>query len=183
MKFLSLLLLSNWTILTAQPNFKIVNNNTLEWVKIYETNLSADQIKESLIKSGMFKVEDKTENYIQLTFDGLAADYRGAGYNKMGMTGYVVMNDLKASVIVEFKPGRYKVTINNIDLMQKEDRSDYITKDISMDSSKDTKEDLERFAINKKGAFAGSFINKASKVYDYTFNKLFEIKEAATDDW
>ena len=170
------------TLLMSQPNFKITDPGAIQWVKIYETDLTPDQVKDRLISSGHFDIAENNEK-LYLSFSGLSADHKGAGFGKMQLPSYVVLNDLKGMATIDFKDGKYRVTISNIDLLQKKDSNTFITNDVSLTSSKGTKEDLEKFALVKKGNFAPTFNKKTSIVYDYTFDQVFTIEKVINDNW
>jgi hypothetical protein len=95
-------------------------------------------------------------------------DVNGAGYTKGSLPMYVTYEDVSCFASVEFKPGRYRVTVSHIKLIKKWD--DPLGK---MGEIKG----IEVYAISNTGDFTANFVKKPSKVYDYNFNKIFEYKE------
>jgi hypothetical protein len=72
--------------------------------------------------------------------------------------------------IIDFKPGRYRVTLKEINT-------------ISTTGNVGTKEPLATFAYHfKKKKWRSSF-NTPALVYEYSFTEIFTIKESVLTDW
>ncbi len=182
MKLLILFLLSSWTILTAQTNFIIVDSDLI-WQKVYETDLKPEQIQKQLKQMGGFNIESVNDNELHLNILRTKIDYTGAGYKKWGLPAYLAMNDYIAFAMIQFKEGKYRVTVKKIKLIQKENHSTTIGGNNIDLYSEGAETAIEEYTIKNSGDYKNQFIKTGSIVLDYTFNNLFEIKEATTDDW
>ena len=158
--------------LSETDNFEI-ENGKLIWQKVYETELTNEQLKERIKNSGNFKNLELSENGIIAEITNLSIDYKGYGSSEMSTPIYVARNSLNSFVQIEFKENRYRVTIKNIKLTQKyEDAL----------SNQGEMTDLEVFALKKRNTeFKSSFLKKPSKIINFTFEKLTEFKVKAKD--
>ena len=80
---------------------------------------------------------------------------------------YLTSNDVVADVIIEYKPGRYRITLKNIDLIT--------TSNIEYGT-------LNEVAIGENGYFADHFLKDVVKIYHNNFKKWFEL-ESISNDW
>ena len=86
---------------------------------------------------------------------------------------YILRSLYECFTLIEFKEGRYRVTLKNIILVQKYD--DPMDKEGSRSF-------IEDYVI-KNDVFANNFI-KPSEILDYTFTKSFTILPVEiNDDW
>ncbi len=159
------------TFAPAQP---VVNNfNTIDgevyWLKIYETQMSFDELFEAVKNSGKFQELSKSKNLISGQYNNFLPDYQGAGYKNINTAMYISTGKFYAIVTINYKQGKYRVTVKNIRLeanianMQSNDR-------------------LETYAI-KNRTFRKSFIKSDSKIFDYSFSKTFSFKVAESGEW
>lgn len=177
------LLLSVFVIpIIGQENFE-VQDGELIWQKVFETDLSTDQIQQQLKQKGHFKTESEDDKELHFSIPRSIIDYKGAGYKKFGSPAYLVMNDFQAFALVQIKESKYRVTVKNIVLIKNEDYDTNIDGvNVSL-SQAGQMENLKEFAVKKTGEFRNQFKKTGSKVFNYTFNKMFEIKEVGNDDW
>jgi hypothetical protein len=94
----------------------------------------------------------------------------------MSVPIYIVQNFSLGFAIIEFKDGKYRVTLKNIMLIQQYDDG------LSELGEKTT---LESFGIKKgKNELRGLFKKRASEILNYTFIKSFVFTQSKTsDDW
>ncbi len=160
----------------GKDGFEIEDGQVI-WRKIYNTDLTFEKLVSSLKETGKFEDTETTENKFTGSTKKLDADHKGAGYSGIATPMNVTGSNFKAFFLVEFKEGRYRVTVKNIDLIWKA-TSAYTTAGQSFSFD-------ENAIKNDKKRFRDSFYDKMSKIYDYSFNKLFEVKQEQkkNQDW
>lgn len=159
---------------TVRDGFEI-ENDAIVWRKVYDTKLTLEQLISSLKESGNFKDIEASENKIIGQTIAIAPDYKGAGYSR-GFTPIMVLSsDYSAFCLIEFKENRFRVTFKNIKLIK--------TISNALGKSGDSML-IDMYALkNDKKRFKEAFFKDASKIYNYSFNKLFEVKEQKKSDW
>ena len=156
-------------------NFKIDNGSVI-WQKIYKTNYSKEEIINHFKKSGFIKNLELSEDLLTGEIKNIEADYAGAGYRKMSTPMVLLSENISAFVSIQFKETRYRVTVKQIKFATMlETTLSKIGETIP----------IERYALRKKNTiFKNDFLGDPCNILDYTFNKIFEIKEKAEDeDW
>lgn len=154
-------------------NFKI-ENGALIWQKVYESKFSPEDISNQLKSKGVVKHVNLSNN--MLTGDiNTQANYKGAGFREMNIPMFVPRNDISCSVTINFKEGRYRVTLRNFKLIA--NTEDPLT-EIGETST------LETYALKKRNtAFKDNFLGAPSQIYNYTFNNIFLIKDTENNNW
>ncbi|BAP30081.1 uncharacterized protein CHSO_1044 [Chryseobacterium sp. StRB126] len=108
-------------------------------------------------------------------------DFKGAGYTKMGTPTYLANSSkFSGNFKIEFKEGKYRATVTNIN--SKGNRTTLYYGGISIgDNGENT---LEEFALtNDREYFKGIFEGRASRIINYSFAQLFDVsKYSKTDD-
>jgi hypothetical protein len=148
-------------------NFKIIEGD-LVWQKVYDIDIPQEKLTNFLTLGGYFEKIESIEGVISGNIRTFEVEVNGTGYSKGSLPMYVTYNDIFCFASIEFKPGRYRVTVSHINLIKKWD--DPLGKKGEID-------DLETFAVSKTGEFTANFVKKPSIVYDFNFNKIFEYKE------
>ena len=161
--------------LSETDNFLIENGQVI-WQKVYETDLTNEELIGQIKTSGPF--ENVSENNESLTaeINQLSMDFKGYGVSEMSTPMYVSRSYVKTFVLIEFKEKRYRVTLKNIKFVQKYE--DALSKEGETT-------DLELFALKKRNTeFKSSFLNKPSKIMDFTFQKVTDFNgEVKEDKW
>jgi len=112
-KILLIFILISSVCLAQTENFE-VRNRQIEWVKVYDSNLTYDKIYRLLRQNGKFTIADSTKNSISGTFENIDADFRGAGYSAMGTNVAVLNATTKGNFVIDFKEGKYRVSLKNL---------------------------------------------------------------------
>ena len=176
-KFIFLFALISFTAVGQETkNFKI-ESYELIWQYVYETDLTQEEVLQNLSTKGIWESFEKVGDELIAISSNMDANYKPLGYGEMSVPMYVARMFVNFHSLIEIKDGRYRVTISNIQLVQKYD--DPLVKQGQVISLKD-------FAINKKGEFKRMFLGKASDIYNHTFKTALEIKkeeEEEGDDW
>lgn len=174
---ISLILLPLYNVLNAQEeleNFQI-ENNSLVWQYVFETDLSFKELTEKIKESGVLENPEITDDKIISKTKQLKVLYKEAGF---GSTWYVVGYFIQPMAKIEFKESRYRVTLTNMSLHLNQ------TSPVAGIAEKTV---LEQFALNgSKTKFTRQFIKKSSKIYNFTFNKEFHFNKTTNiedEEW
>lgn len=160
-------------------NFKI-ENSQLEWQKVYQSKLSKVEIEKILKEKGIFKNLNYGETEISGEIENITADYQGAGKNNWNTSFYVQNSSIRGNFHIELKDGRYRVTLNAINLKTINELSDGGISVMSANSV----QPLSDFAI-RKGEFRKGFLKADAHIFEHTFNNLFDFNNhnSKSDDW
>jgi hypothetical protein len=162
---------ANGQVLTN--NF-FIENGDLNWQKVYSTNLSLSELSTQLKTSGIFEKMEVDSLFISGELRQFDVDYKGAGYSMFTVPSYVGNTRVSGFALIELKDGRYRVTLSKILLID------------AVNAGGVFKIGQERY-LNDFALVNGKprdYFKKApSVIYDYTFNKLLELKEKKKDDW
>lgn len=171
-------------ILAFNPNLKAqetVNNfssenNKIIWQKVFKTEMDFNQLTAKVKESGILEKVEIGENKIIGQTNPIDADYKGAGYGEMSTPMYVARSFFDGFCMIEFKDGKYRVTLKNIMLTQKYDDG------LSKEGEKST---IESFGIKKgKNEIKAAFMKSPAIILDYTFTKAFIFKSSdKSDNW
>lgn len=156
-------------------NFHIEENSII-WQRVFEKSLNFEQLYTLVNDSGQFELLKKEENKITGELKQIDADFKRAGFTEMGIPMYIPRSSYSAFVIIDFKDGKYRVTIKKIVLTQKYD--DPLSK-------QGEKTNLESFGLKRgKSEFTASFIKSPAQILDYTLTQKFDFKETGEkDNW
>jgi hypothetical protein len=148
------------------------NDGLIKWQHEFSTTNSIDQLCNYMIENRII-----TENsFINMRLSGvlnqLPANYKLAGFTKAKTPNYLMAYDFTANVLVQFKPGKYRVTLSRIRLVN--NGSNY--------SFTNPNDYLEEFATNKKG-ISPAFKKASATILDTTFVNYFTITSIINDEW
>jgi hypothetical protein len=153
-------------------NFTIENREVI-WQQVFETKLSFNELKYQIKNNAIFDKLEIDSSKLFGELKQLNADYKGAGFSE-GLTPiYITRSHINAFATIEFKEGKYRVTVRKIVLTQAYD--DALSK-------QGEKTNIETYAV-KNGKLAASFKKTPSTVLNFTFNNLFEVKQEKKNDW
>lgn len=176
-KIFTLVLSISSIICLGQTNssFKI-DEKTLLWQKVYETELTTEKIIDEIQKSGIMGSYNIEGSDLIGELKRVRIDYESSGYSSMTIPMYASRSDLKGFVLVDFKEGRYRVTFKKIFLVTR-------VEDNIMDKGDETS--LDSFALNNsKTQFRSSF-KKPRIIIDNMLSKMFDFskKSEEEDEW
>ena len=155
-------------------NFAI-ENGKLVWQKVYETELTKEQLTQKIKSSGDFKNLEINKSGIIGEIVNLTLDFKVFGSSEMSTPIYIARNSANSFVQFEFKENSYRVSIKNIKLTQNYD--DAISRQGEMT-------DLEVYALKKRNTeYKSSFLKKPSKIINFTFENITEFKVNIKDKW
>jgi hypothetical protein len=152
---------------TENENFRI-DENQVVWQKTYETKLSKEALIDKIKTSGKFKNISLSENKLTAEIIDLSIDYKGYGESRMSIPIYLSKYSVKAFCMFEFKDNKYRATFKNIKFV-----SPY--SDALSEIGETT--EIETYALSQKNTeFKSAFLNKPSKILNFTFSKVTELK-------
>ena len=157
-------------------NTFLPENNQIIWQKIFETEMDFNEQARKIKESGILVKPEIEENKILGQTKPIDADYKGAGYGEMSTPIYVAQSFFDGFAVIDFKEGKYRVTLKNIMLTQKYD--DGLSKE-------GEKTSLEAYSIKRgKNEMKGAFAKSPGVILDYTFTQVFTfISSESNDDW
>ncbi len=158
--------------LTETDNFTIENGKVI-WQKVYETDLTNENLIGRIKTSGQFENISENEESLTAKINQLSMDFKGYGVSEMSTPMYVSRSYVKTFVLIQFKEKRYRVTLKNIKFVQKYE--DALTKEGQTT-------DIELYALKKRNTeFKSNFLNKPSKIMDFTFQKATDFNGVAEE--
>lgn len=162
------------TSLYAQSNNFDVSDGNLYWQKVYNVELSHDDLLNIIVNNGNFvDINDGDVITFRLVRGNLnVEDY---GYKRMSVPMYVVNYDVSCFVTIQQKDDRYRVTVDNITLVRS------ITTRMGKEGEE---EPIETWAI-KRGRLSDGFSKEPSIIYNGYFSNLFlfQKKTYLGDEW
>ncbi len=159
--------------LSETDNFEIENGQVI-WQKVYDTDLTKEQLIGQIKSSGKFKNISENGESLSAEIDQLSMDFKGYGVSEMSTPMYVSRSYVQAFALIEFKEERYRVTLKNIKFVKKYD--DALSKEGETT-------DIELFALKKRNTeFKSAFLKKPSKIMDFTFQKVTDFKGVVKED-
>lgn len=172
---LSLICFSSFSIRAQESihNF-YPENNKIIWQKVFETELDFNQLTNQIKESGILEKIETGENKLMGQTKPIDADFKGAGYREMSTPMYIARSFFDGFALIEFKDGKYRVTLKNIMLTQEYDDG------LSEEGEKST---IESFGIKRgKNEMKVAFKKSPSIILDYTFTNSFTFKKVKKDD-
>jgi len=156
--------------LKAQDNF-VLTGGEVSWIKVYETKKSKEDIITHFKSSGFFKLFKVEDDKVITTLKPQKIDVDKTGL--AGVPPILRKTDYAGTVIISFKPGKYRISYSKIVLVG---HGDLI--------KKGERQPFELHYVNKDGkAYRKYFLKKPIKIYNEHFNELFIIEQAKKDDW
>lgn len=150
-------------------SFKI-ENGRLIWQKVYTSGTTPADIVAAIRDKGVVKDIEFNDNLLTGTLS-CPTKVKDAGFSPMNVPIYT-RYDVTGTVSVQFKDGRYRVSLRNI----------VIVSDQVHDLLDPTTE-LDQFALKKdKSAFKPGFLKAPCAIYEYTFNEVFTAMTSSNDD-
>lgn len=171
----TLLLISTLSWAQEKVNNFIVSESGLQWQKVFTTDLTFQELTEELKSNGLFDRMELGKNTLTGDSKILFANYQAAGFTNLETAAYVSDSYFKAFVVVEFKEGKYRVTLKDILLTPRTYDS---TKKVELNN-------LDYYALKTwKNVFTEVFKKAPSLILDYTFTKKAEVrKKSDQGEW
>lgn len=156
--------------LSAQDNF-VLTEGEVSWEKVYESEKTKEEIIAHFENSGLFKIFKVVDDKILTTLKPQPIDVVKTGI--AGVPTILRKTDFAGTVIISFKPGKYRVSYSKILLVG---HGDLI--------KKGERQAFELHYVNKDGKdYRKYFVKKPRTIYNEHFNEIFTIAQAKKDDW
>ena len=171
---ISAALLLSVTAFAQVDNFHISEVGKVYWQRVYETELTHDELLDIIINAGTFTDILDGESVTFRVVRG-KIDFKSLGFSRGSLPMYASVNDVSCFVTLQIKDGKYRVTVDDI----------ILTENVSGGLFKEgTENTLETYAV-KRGEFTNNFMKAPSKLYNGFFSNLFlfQRKEYIDDDW
>lgn len=165
-----LVLLANTTSFGQEKvNNFFIDKRGILWQRVFETSLTFKEITQQLKNTGVLRNIEVSDHTLLGDIKPMFANSQGAGFTGIETPSYMSEYLLEGFLLLEYKEGRYRVTVKNLRVIKK-----------SYDSIKNAEQNtLEYFALkNLKNEMSDAFKRAPSAILDYTFTTLFEVKEA-----
>lgn len=147
-------------------NFGVSEAGKVYWQKVYEDARSADAVVSAILSSGSFSGITEGEGSITFHIDPRPVDVTALGYRRMSVPMYTVNYDFSGQATLQFQEGRYRVTVQDMILMDSEGS-----------------EPIEFWAVSR-GNMTRGFSATPSEIYDKFLDGLFGPQSSPLDnDW
>lgn len=168
----AILLIPAFLLSQSHENFKVEEKNVI-WQKVFETELSFEDVTNSLIVSGIYDDYEIYGSQLIGQLKQFDPKYEEAGYSNATAPMVMSGNNIDAFSVLEYKEGRYRITLKKIILTKLYD---------DPFSSLGEKTNMEDLALNNRGEFRKGFL-KHAVIYETTFDQLFTISTELAEDW
>jgi len=155
---------------TEANNFKI-ENGSLVWQKVFESDVNPNDLFTNILSKGYFKDVNRTDSTLTGIFEGIEPDYKGYGSSELSTPMYISRSFINGGVSIQVRQGRYRVVLSNLTFEQKYD--DALTK-------QGEKTKIETFSGRKD--LKRAFLKKPANILTFTFDKIFQYQET-DDNW
>lgn len=109
MKRILILLLALIPIITSAQGLEIDHESkSVRWAKIYETDMTQEEIFDQILASGILDNVVTYGNMIAGDLPPVKLDYESLGYKRMNLPLYISNDRFGCRIIFRFKEGRYK---------------------------------------------------------------------------
>ena len=170
MKRLTLILLIFGSYNLFGQNFNFDKFGKIIWQCTYTTDMTSLDLHKSLCTSSYLEYVEKIDDtfyYARLKRNSV--DYEILGHSRMKLPVYISNNDVgNATVIIQYKEGKYRVTLKSIALLPIDPRFGYTL--------------LHDVATGEDGYFTSVFMETTGFIYHENFKKWFDF-EKVSNDW
>lgn len=155
-----------------------LHDGQLIWQKVYDTDMTFEQLSQAVKASGRFDNIEIGSDVIHAELEYQSPLFQSLGYEIGFVPIYVSRNDIGGNATIQYKEGKYRVSMTDINYYQNED--DPFDK-------MGTIRDIEYYIYKeKKGKIRKAFNEKAQHITSYTLDQSFVFDTAAIltdDDW
>lgn len=157
----------------AQEHSFKVQDRDIFWQKVFPSDLDSAGILQAVSLSGAFSDVTPVSSGISLRIVPREVDYQAAGYSRGRTPMNLLACLLSGHALIEFRPGRYRVTVDHLTLVENITTSLY---------EKGRTNSLESLALNKKGELRKVF-QESALILEVDLSKIFSFKAKIEEDW
>lgn len=163
------------SFVTAQETiqgFIFPEDGSVIWQHEFTTQQSMNELFNSFIENRIVTDYEIIENRFSGVLPQVAANYALAGFKKSKTPNFILAYDCTANVLIQYKPGKYRVTLHRIRLIN--NGSDFsFTNPVNL---------LEDFVMNKNGV-SKTFQKSGATILNTTFTDYFSNINLFNDEW
>ena len=164
-----LLLLLTCAYARAQDHGFQIRDRNIIWQKVFVSDLDSAAIMQAISLSGSFSdLQGKSLRVLPHEID-----YRAAGYVRGRVPMVFLASLLSGHAVIEFRPGRYRVTVDHLILTENMTTSLF---------EKGRERALEGIALNRAGEMKQSFLESVD-ILDVDLSQIFTFKTIEKEDW
>lgn len=169
-------LLANLIAQAQEHNF-IASEGRLFWQKVYEYNVTVDELASSLHIGGKVVDVSILGDIITCVIPNTPFALKEAGLSRGMVPMYISLNDFTAFVKIQIKEGRYRVTVSDIMLIANQNTSL---------SNTGERMDIETYAV-KRGELSNAVSKTFAPILGVWLDQTFDFNKLNTsvggDDW
>ena len=159
----------------AQDYCFSVKDGHIIWQEVYETDLDSAAVMSILQSKGELTGITNTPLGVSCALVPHVVDYVGAGFTTMQASSMVIGSELEGHVVLQFREGRYRVTVDNLVFRRSM---------AFIGNGGEVPVRFEEFFLDRKGNIRRQVsTNHVDECVDYDLNKIFEIREAEDEKW
>lgn len=170
-----IVLMCVFSIVKAQDTiqgFIFPKDGSVIWQHEFTTHESMDDLFSSVIENRAVTEYEIFGNHLSGIMPQISARYELAGFKKIKTPNFILAYDCTANVLIQYKPGKYRVTLHRIRMVN--NGSDYsFTNPVNL---------LEDYALNKKGV-SKAFRKSSAYILNSTFVDYFSNIRLINDEW
>lgn len=152
--------------------FIFYKDGSVIWQHEFASDESMEKLFNSVIENRTITEYEVFDNHLSGVMPQVSAKYELAGLKKIKVPNYILAYDCTANVLIQYKPGRYRVTLHRIRFVN--NGSDYsFTNPVNL---------LEDYAVNKKG-ISKVFRRYGSHILNATFIDYFSNIRIVDNEW
>ena len=149
-------------------------NNQVVWKKVFKTSLGFEQLLSRVKDSGLFKDVENEQTKMRCDLKYIDTELFEYGVKNTNTAVFLINHFIEGFVIIDFKPGRYRVTLKKILLTEKNVDSLNIVGTSSFIEG-------EIFKYGKV-EFNYQFKNHSSVMLNKMFTQYFDFNQIICDD-
>lgn len=166
----------------TDTTFVVTENKELVWKKVYTSDFTFNELLANIKSTGLFYNVDTLGNSIFGEIKKTAFDINETkvGFWESDLPMYMIWSDFKATFVINYKPGKYQVTVKNITCIGKPTN---VENNILI--LKPGEEDpITSYALkNNKAEIRKTFIKLSKPILDRQFDKYFSPRENDSNDF
>jgi len=149
-----------------------IHDGEVIWQEVYQSDMDSTAVVAALVKAGEVTGITGVPGGIVCRILPQKMDYKAAGFQYKQVAVLVYNYDLEGRAHIEFRDGRYRVTVSQIHFVP-----------LSSAAAALGGTNLET-VVGKDGKFIKAFhARHTDEIIDYTLNRLFEFAEIPEEEW
>lgn len=171
---LALLMICYSSAFSQTNNFLVTDKGQLIWQKTFESELTREDVFDQIVNDGSFVDIADNGGVITCSIKPTTIDVESMGCDIGMVPMYVTSYDFSGFASIQFKEGRYRVTVEKMQLT---------TNPYNISNTKDTYP-IEKWTVRDNSLSPG-FRKKPSAIYDKFLTDKFKLEQKSylNDEW